>query len=289
MIAIGQATICTASSQAEIGNLATNSIGGYADWTNFSDVRYKKNIKTNVPGLAFINLLKPITYTLDVAGIDAKLHQNDKALNSPDAKALPNPDNNPDMKKAMQEKSLVVYTGFAAQDVEKAAQSLNYDFSGVDKPKNDQTSFYGLRYGDFVVPLVKAVQELSAQNEILKSVVANQQEQINELKATVSSSNTTGMVKVTINNTDDVTLLGQNIPNPFDHSTLIPFRIPGDCHDASIAIVETATGKIIHLIPVSCTETELSFDAGSLTSGNYSYSLYVDGKLIETKKMMLIK
>jgi hypothetical protein len=28
-----------------------------------------------------------------------------------------------------------VFTGFVAQDVEAAASSINYDFSGVDKPK----------------------------------------------------------------------------------------------------------------------------------------------------------
>jgi hypothetical protein len=51
-----------------------------------------------------------------------------------------------------------------AQDVEKAAKDLNYDFSGVDAPKNDK-DLYALRYAEFVVPLVKAVQELSQQND----------------------------------------------------------------------------------------------------------------------------
>ena len=58
----------------------------------------------------------------------------------------------------------MVYTGFVAQDVEKAARELNYDFSGVDAAKNDK-DLYGLRYSEFVVPLVKAVQELSAKND----------------------------------------------------------------------------------------------------------------------------
>jgi len=42
--------------------------------------------------------------------------------------------------------------------VEQAAIQTGFPFSGVDKPANDKT-LYGLRYGDFVVPLVKAVQE----------------------------------------------------------------------------------------------------------------------------------
>ena len=45
-----------------------------------------------------------------------------------------------------------------AQEVEAAATVTGFDFSGVDKPQNE-TGLYGLRYAEFVVPLVKAVQE----------------------------------------------------------------------------------------------------------------------------------
>ena len=58
----------------------------------------------------------------------------------------------------------IVRTGFIAQEVEAAANKLNYDFDGVDKPQT-KDGVYGLRYGEFVVPLVKAVQELSKQND----------------------------------------------------------------------------------------------------------------------------
>src|SRR6185436_1225671 len=75
---------------------------------------------------------------------------------------------------AKKAKEQVVYTGFAAQDVEKAAKELNYDFSGVDAARNEK-DLYGLRYAEFVVPLVKAVQELSKKNDDL-------QKQISELK-----------------------------------------------------------------------------------------------------------
>jgi hypothetical protein len=51
-------------------------------------------------------------------------------------------------------------TGFLAQDVEEAARQSGYDFSGLVKPKNEN-DLYSLRYSDFVVPLVKAAQELS--------------------------------------------------------------------------------------------------------------------------------
>jgi len=48
--------------------------------------------------------------------------------------------------------------------VEQTAGEIGYDFSGVDKPQNEE-SFYGLRYATFVVPLVKAVQEQQAMIE----------------------------------------------------------------------------------------------------------------------------
>ena len=47
-----------------------------------------------------------------------------------------------------------------AQEVEEAAKKLSFEFSGVDKPEN-KDGLYGLRYDNFIVPLVKAVQELS--------------------------------------------------------------------------------------------------------------------------------
>jgi hypothetical protein len=55
-----------------------------------------------------------------------------------------------------------------AQEVEAAAQALNYNFSGVQAPPNDE-SLYSLRYAEFVVPLVKAVQELAEQQQRMQS------------------------------------------------------------------------------------------------------------------------
>jgi trimeric autotransporter adhesin len=163
VIAIGQGVVCTASDQAVIGNSATNSIGGYANWTNFSDGRYKKNMKEGVKGLDFIMRLRPITYNLDVTGIRSHLGQQAPA------------DAGTQQSIAARENELL--SGFAAQEVEAAASASGYDFSGVDKPKN-ANAFYGLRYGDFVVPLVKAVQEQQKMIEELKQEVAELKQQL---------------------------------------------------------------------------------------------------------------
>jgi hypothetical protein len=51
---------------------------------------------------------------------------------------------------------------------------VGFDFSGVDKPKNN-ADFYGLRYAEFVVPLVKAVQEQEL-------IIKDQEKRITELE-----------------------------------------------------------------------------------------------------------
>jgi len=139
--ALGNGTAITASNQVRVGNSAVTSIGGKVDWTTLSDGRYKKNILQNVPGLLFILKLKPVTYNFD-----------EQALNSFYKTGLRGNDN------LLSTKEKIIYSGFIAQEVEKAAIEAGYDFSGVDKPKSEK-DLYGLRYADFVVPLVKAIQE----------------------------------------------------------------------------------------------------------------------------------
>jgi trimeric autotransporter adhesin len=155
VIALGQAVTCTAPSQARIGNAATNSIGGYANWSNISDGRYKKNVHENVPGIDFIMQLRPVTYHLNVSSLSKKL--NEGRGRELDRYSL----------QAIADKEIMLQTGFVAQEVEAVADKMGYDFSGVDRPKNEN-DLYALRYAEFVVPLVKAVQEQQAIIEALK-------------------------------------------------------------------------------------------------------------------------
>jgi trimeric autotransporter adhesin len=144
---IGIDATATGSNMVRIGNIYVGSIGGYQNWTNISDSRFKQNIKEDVSGLDFIMKLKPVTYSLDAISISKAIGIKNSFSGSPDLQA-----------KYISERNSARQTGFIAQDVEKAAMETGYDFSGVDKPKNPN-DFYGLRYAEFVVPLVKAVQE----------------------------------------------------------------------------------------------------------------------------------
>jgi hypothetical protein len=172
-IAIGHGTLITGSNMLRVGNGATVSIGGPVGWSTISDGRVKRNIQEDVPGLAFINKLKPISYTIDLAAIDritkpAGQKQQSVILNSDAEKNKTTDRPEPaQMMAARSAKEQVRFSGFVAQDVESAARSVHYSFSGVDAARNEK-DLYSLRYDEFVVPLTKAVQELAAQHDRLK-------------------------------------------------------------------------------------------------------------------------
>ena len=285
--AIGASATATASNTVAIGSSSVTSIGGYANWTNFSDGRYKKNIIHNVPGLVFINKLAPVTYTLDIDGIETRLHRGVKPVKGPDGVTPPNPMDDPVMKQAISDKKQVVYTGFVAQDVYEAAKSVGYNFSGVDKPKDDQQSFYGLRYGDFVVPLVKAVQELSAQVDSLQAANASLNNRLTQVEQVL------GIQPAAVNGTATATLtsaqLFQNAPNPSGQSTLINYYLP-DNSGTAILQVTGINGQIIKSIILSGNGSgQVNLQTGLLAAGTYVYSLYVNGTLVDTKKMVVVK
>ena len=128
-----------------LGNSSTETIRGYVNFTATSDKRFKRNIKEDVSGLEFITRLRPVTYSYNVDAIEAFY-----------GRVVPEA-----LREAADKKNHTRVTGFIAQEVEAAAKESDFDFSGVDAP-NDDEDHYGLRYAEFVVPLVKATQELNA-------------------------------------------------------------------------------------------------------------------------------
>ena len=158
--AIGYRATTNTNNLVVLGYPPITATGGYTAWSNFSDGRFKKNVKEDVKGLDFILHLRPITYQMDVTGLynfwGTSPYGNDKT--KADKKSVDFIDD------AIRKKESVVMTGFVAQEVEKAAKDCGYNFDGVIRPQHDK-DHYRLAYEEFVVPLVKAVQE---QQEIIK-------------------------------------------------------------------------------------------------------------------------
>jgi hypothetical protein len=81
--------------------------------------------------------------------------------------------------------------------------------------------------------------------------------------------------------------LGQNIPNPFDQSTRIEYFVPEGVSQAQLQLT-TSQGLIVALFPLpERGKGEITLEANLLTAGSYYYSLIVDGRLHQTKQMVI--
>src|SRR6266498_1339369 len=292
--AIGSGAKVDASNKVRIGDGSVKSIGGAVEWTKLSDGRYKKNIKENVVGLAFINSLRPITYTVNIQGLNEYYNKGRKQLLS-DSVSANEEAVNAEMKKAEDEASKIVYNGFIAQEVEETAKKLNYEFSGVDKPQS-KDGLYGLRYGNFVVPIVKAMQELSQQNDLLNLKISefeNLKIENEELKVRLQNIEQKLGLNSDLKTSSSITLssgsLAQNVPNPFTNTTTINYRLPSKFTTAQIIIIDN-NGKQLKQLNISGSgKGTVNIDASTLSLGTYNYLLIIDGKLISTKQMLLGK
>jgi hypothetical protein len=233
----------------------------------------------NVPGLEFIKLLRPVSYNYDITGLTAHRSPNNAAGSGQNEAAIA-------------EKEKIFYSGLIAQEVEAAAGKINYNFSGLYKPKTNKDT-YGLNYVDFVIPLIRATQQLSASNDSLQNQISDLQNQLNELKAQVASIVSSGSInKESISSTEiqlSSARLDQNAPNPFNQTTIIHYYVPQTAGNALLTVADM-TGKNIKTFPLSTMGSgQLMIQTSQLAAGTYTYSLYVDGNLIDTRKMVVVK
>ena len=126
-----------------------NQFTSNASWTRVSDERYKKDIQNNTDcGLDFINDLRPVTFKFKAPSeIDSNLPDYDANNDTPSY-------------------SNKLY-GLIAQEVKSAMDTHNItDFGGHDIIEGSN-NVQAISQEMFVHPLIKAVQELSAQVTIL--------------------------------------------------------------------------------------------------------------------------
>ncbi|MEO7209926.1 MAG: T9SS type A sorting domain-containing protein, partial [Chitinophagaceae bacterium] len=173
-----------------------------------------------------------------------------------------------------------IRTGFVAQEVEKTAAQIGYDFDGINHPQNEKDN-YSLVYGDFVPSLVKAVQEQ-------QQIIGDLQKQIDELKTLVT--NLSQGQQPAFNNQQLTTIPGlileQNIPNPLNNSASIGYFIPNNLPNG-LLIVTDMNGKTMKQIALQPGKGNVTIDASTLSAGAYNYMLMINGAIVASKKMVV--
>ena len=166
--AIGYDAQAGSSNIIVLGNNSITDVISTGSFHQPSDARFKFKIQEDVPGLSFITKLIPVTYQLNVHLMNSKVTPGTRFVSDKIS---------PGEVSAMR----IRRTGFIAQDVEKAANETGFNFDAIHKPENNN-DYYSLNYAGFVVRLVKAVQELSAENALLKKQLNDLSKKVQALK-----------------------------------------------------------------------------------------------------------
>jgi hypothetical protein len=158
------------------------------------------------------------------------------------------------------------------------------------------------------------VKALNAQNQVLKETVNGLQSQNTQLQNSVDdlqskynnilseienlktmqaqccgniSSNTqTGSNND--NNNGSQASLAQNSPNPFSQNTIISYYLPANMSNAVITIRSTTGTTLQSYNITSSGHGQINVSQGTLAPATYEYDLMVNGKLIDSKKMVII-
>jgi hypothetical protein len=266
--AIGNSAVVNQSDKIRFGNATVTVVEGPVAYT-FSDGRFKTNITEEVKGLEFINKLRPVVYNLDTRKITESWTKN-----------MPEEQRKQHMSQDFTASTKIRQTGFIAQEVEQAAKDVNYDFNGVHVPANDNDN-YSIAYAEFVVPLVKGMQEQQKMIEDQQKVIDQLQQQLSELQKVQG-----GTTSLEQNFMSDASI-EQNVPNPFSHETVIRFTLPAQVNSAFLTVYDLQ-GKQVKTMPIKDRgNSSVTFTADQLAAGMYIYSIIADGKIVGSKRMVI--
>ena len=174
--AIGAQALVNESNKLRLGSATVTVIEGQVAYSFPSDGRFKTNIsETDVRGLDFIMRLRPVVYNFDTKKFDEFL-----------TKDMPVNIRTKYLSKDYGPSIATRQSGFIAQEVEKAAEQAGYNFNGIHKPGNNN-DHYSLAYSQFVVPLVKGMQEQQLMIEKQQLVNDEQQAKIDTLQVQIEA------------------------------------------------------------------------------------------------------
>ncbi|MFA8300027.1 MAG: hypothetical protein ACEPOV_07690 [Hyphomicrobiales bacterium] len=117
--------------------------------------------------------------------------------------------------------------------------------------------------------------QIDAQQAIINGLI----ERIEALESPMSTNS--------VVNSNEKAQLSQNIPNPFKNSTTIRCYIPEDSGEASIIFTDIASGKTLSNVKITDKgNVSIMVTDSQFISKTIAYTLIVDGRKIDTKKMI---
>ena len=174
--------------------------------------------------------------------------------------------------------------GFIAQDVEKVLPNLVR--TTVQPPKVDEdgeiieegTTFKAVNYVGLIPLMTATIQEQNETIQKQEEALLALKERVNRLENNSSIESEDGISEA---------ILFQNVPNPFNESTMIQYSLPSSVSNAKIMIFNlNGEHKLSLEIDVTANGRTI-LSAHQLSPGMYVYVLIADGKEVSSKKMII--
>jgi len=176
------------------------------------------------------------------------------------------------------------HTGVIAQEFRKIVPNAVKSYVWENLEKTESEEFLAVDEGMIKFMLVNAIQE---QQEMIQ-IQAEKIEALEEAIITIGSTDVNNNTNVTLSSYD-LAELNQNNPNPFNGFTQIEYVVPSSASSASISIFGTS-GQLMKILQIQhIGKGTLDVNASDLPSGTYAYTLVVDGKTVDTNKMVISK
>ena len=172
----------------------------------------------------------------------------------------------------------------AKQEIQRMAEQKHYGLSAQELQKiypdlvrESQDGTLGVNYVELVPILIRSIQELKQELDDVKA--GGNARQTRSISDDGQEDYSAAISK---------NVLYQNTPNPFKEQTTIRFHLADDARDASICIFDLS-GKMLRKLPVSQGMSSVTIGGYELGEGLFLYSLVVNGREIDTKRMIITK
>jgi hypothetical protein len=202
--------------------------------------------------------------------------------------------------------------GFVAQQLETVYPELvdtvrvNATFDSLGVVVNPSQVLKTVNYKAMTGLLVRSIQEQQLTIDSLRTNLSKQdsinqvvQQQLAALLSQINACCSNSTIRTTNNETQtalnqldvelsdkDAVVLNQNVPNPFAEQTTITYNVPASIAKAQI-IFYNGSGQIIQTVDITTRgKGKVNVFANDLSSGLYHYTLVVDGKVADSKKMV---